>query len=261
MKLLLEQQQALLKQVFAPRLDADSQDDRGLAAYRSNGSSIARSALAAAYPVMRQLLGAASFDQLAPVLWRNHPPQRGDLAQWGGALADFLAGHEALMDEHPYLPDVARVEWKFHQMAALADVAMDAESFGLMAEHEPESVRLVLATGARCLESAYPVASMVLAHQQAHSDFDAPNLDEVWRMLEAGQDETALLWRQGFKPVLRVVQAEEWAFLRSVLSGASLGVALQAAEYSEQQGTAVFDFNAWLQKAVAEQLVLGCALI
>lgn len=254
MNFLLEQQQALLKQVFASRLEANSQNDRGLAAYRSNASGIARSALAAAYPVMRQLLGAASFDQLAPVLWRSHPPQRGDLAQWGGALTDFLAGYEKLMDEHPYLPDVARVEWKLHQMAAFADVAMDTESFGLMTEREPEEVRLVLATGAECLESAYPVASMVLAHRQVHSESDVPDLNVVWHMLEAGQGETALLWRQGFKPVLRVVQASEKVFIRTVLSGASLGVALDKAN-------ADFDFVQWLQQAVADKIVLGATLL
>ena len=49
-------------------------------------------ALAVPFARVKQALGEADFAALAWSFWRAHPPERGDLAQWGGALAGFLAG-------------------------------------------------------------------------------------------------------------------------------------------------------------------------
>ncbi len=81
------------------------QTQRGLRAYRANAQELAASALQASYPVMQQLLGEENFRHLAQSMWQALPPQRGDLAQWGGALAAYLRDVpqlQALLSEHPF---------------------------------------------------------------------------------------------------------------------------------------------------------------
>lgn len=250
---LVAQQVELLDALFRLQADATSGTDRGLAAYRSNANGIARSALAAAYPVVQQLIGAESFDQLAPVLWRQHPPSRGDLAQWGGALADFLEAQASKLGDAQYMPDVARLEWALHRMAAAEDVLFAAETFGMLAEQQPEQLRFVLAAGVQCMESAYPIASIWLAHTQAVAEgvTDSEYMKHAQQGLRDGVGEQVLLWRNGFKPSVRVMQPQEWSFLQAVLSGQVLSDALDAAH-------ADFDFALWLQQSVADRLV--CAV-
>ena len=114
---LLIQQNQLLEQLFAK----ESPDHRGLQAYRANGSELAARVLTAAYPTIQGELGEESFAQLAKHLWRPQPPVRGDLAQWGGGLADFLRGQPDLMANEPHLPEVAELDWALHTAAYAAD--------------------------------------------------------------------------------------------------------------------------------------------
>ena len=65
--------------------------ERGLAAYRNNLRALSAQALAVPFARLRQELGEDEFASLAWTFWRAHPPESGDLAQWGGALAAFLA--------------------------------------------------------------------------------------------------------------------------------------------------------------------------
>ena len=118
MSSLAAQQQALLQALFdwpaesaAHALSAHTQGDcrRGLMAYQTNRHELAQRALAAAYPVLGELLGTESFAALARAYWHTCPPRRGDLAQWGGALDQFVRDDEQLADER-YLPDVATLE-------------------------------------------------------------------------------------------------------------------------------------------------------
>ena len=174
MTALAEQQRALLEALFAwPNDNAienisnclDGTWARGLKAYQAHGHMLADRTLRGIYPVVAQLLGGDSFASLARAFWHAHPPERGDLAQWGGYLANFVQASDQLRDE-PYLGDVARVEWALHTCAGAADRAAGHATFQLMMAHDPATLRLVLAPGCAVLPSAWPVASIVTAHQQ-----------------------------------------------------------------------------------------------
>lgn len=250
---LAEQQQALLAALWAPRhADAmqniahhlapigaggQKQSERGLKAYRSNGHELAARALAAAFPVTAQRVGDENFAGLARHFWMNQPPRRGDLAQWGGEFAGFLASLDDLVNEEPDLPDVARVEWALHTAATAADLPADAASFNLLATHEPERITLVLAPGTACIASAFPVVDIV----------NAP--EEATRLLSEGAAQTALIWRRGLKPSLRPAAPGEAAFVAALQESCSLADSLAA--------DADFDFNAWLAPAVQTGLLLA----
>jgi len=61
----------------------------GLQACRANAHSSEERALATARPTPHALLGAEAFAQLASGFWHAHPPQCGDLAEWGDGLPDW----------------------------------------------------------------------------------------------------------------------------------------------------------------------------
>lgn len=258
---LAQQQAALLRALWQPRhvdaietiaecvrparAGASNHWERGLQAYRSNGLLVAQRALAAAYPVVEQLLGEENFEALARRLWQHSPPERGDLAQWGGAFAGLLAATPGLAQEEPYLPDVARTEWALHTAATAADSSPDAASFRLLVDGDPGGLTLVLVPGTQCVASAWPVVSIVQAHRGA-----GPSLQEAGQLLREEVAQTALVWREGLTPRLRTAQAGEAAFIAALQRGQPLLQALNAAPG--------LDFSAWLAGAVPQGLLLAC---
>ncbi len=252
---LARQQQALLKALFGAPQDASKiiaphahgAWARGLKAYQGNGHALAGRSLRAAYPVLAQLLGEESFAALACALWHARPPRRGDVALWGEALPAFVAASAQLADE-PYLADVARVEWALHRAVGAADAEPALATLALLTAHEPAQLALRLAPGTAVVASAYPVASIALAHLEA-----SPTLEEAGQRLRAGLGEAALVWRQGYQPRLRAALPGEAAFVSALLSGASLVAAL------DQAGP--LDFSRWLSQAVHSGLLLAITAV
>ena len=219
-------------------------NQRGWQVYHANTAALAERALGAAYPVLAQLLGLENFTPLSRLFWRAHPPQCGDMAQWGGALPDWLQHLPQLADQ-PFLPDVARVEWALHQLASAPDAEVDVPSFQRLVSEDPDTFTLQLAPGTVCIASTWPVVSVV----QAHDPMTAVTLAQAWDLLQQHTPETALVWRQGFKPQLRAALAGECAFMADLQAGQPLGPALARLP--------ALDFDAWLPLAVTTGLLLG----
>jgi hypothetical protein len=255
MSALAQQQQSLLTALFARApgnaidllaVRADSMAARGLKAYQSNGHYLAQRALAAAYPVVAQLLGDDSFGELARALWHAQPPVRGDIACWGEGLPDFVRGNPQLADE-PYLADVARLEWALHRCATAADADLRPDSLALLGTQAPDALWLQLAPGVTVVRSAWPVASIVLAHQ-AGSDV---SLAQAGQALRDGAAQDALVWRQGLRPRVRQAVAGEADLVNGLCQGRALGPALDAAPD--------LDIQRWLTDAVQSGLLLAMA--
>lgn len=257
MNTLMLQQQSLLDALFARpgSTQANSalqhlhtllvpQAVRGLMAYQANGHALAERCLLAAYPVIAQLLGTESFNALARDLWHRHPPPFGDLAQWGDALPAFLESSDQLT-EVPYLADVARVEWALHRAASAPDADTDLHSFARLSTEDPQALTLALAPGTVLITSAWPVASLVTAHTEGQ-----PSLAEVGQRVRDRSDETALVWRQGWRPCVAVCPDNALGVLQALLTGAALPDALGFAG-------ADFDFSDWLTQAVHSGLVIA----
>ncbi len=252
---LARQQQALLALLFDwPNDDAqlsiasyaDATWARGQKVYQANGHALACSALRTAYPVLVQLLGDESFDALARALWHAHPPLRGDAAQWGSTLTDWVRTSDQLACE-PYLADVAALEWALHRAASAADGLSDPASFALLTTHDPADLLLVLAPASACLCSAWPVVSIVKAHLHP-----TPDLTQVSQLLRDGIEQEALVWRSGLRPLVREAHRGETTFVTELLAGQTLGSALDQATD--------LDISAWLPMAVQTGLLLGARL-
>lgn len=195
--------------------------ERGLAAYRNNLRALSAQALAVPFTRLHEALGGDEFAALAWSFWRQHPPQRGDLAQWGGALEGFLL-ERAGADSG--LPDLARLDWALHLAERAADVELDADSLTLLASTAPEELWLALRPGVALLEQ---------------------------------QDGPALVWRQGWRGEWMRLPLAEAAFVDALLRGVNLAAALARAEVKGSASEADFDFGAWLQAALQRTWLQG----
>jgi hypothetical protein len=249
---LAQQQQILLDALLAwpagnamkiVALEVQDPGARGIKVYKANGHALAHSALQSAYPVVAQLLGDESFADLAHALWHAQPPVHGDIAQWGAGLAGFLETSAQLQDE-PYLPDVARVEWALHLCAGAPDAELDLTTLALLTTHEPEHLHVRLAPGCAVLRSVWPVASILGAHLEG-----SPSLQEAGAQLRRGEAQDAVVWRAGLRPRVRLALAGEADALQVLLAADSLAAALDAAPG--------LDFSQWLPLVVQTGLVLG----
>lgn len=218
---------------------------RGLQAYQANAAALAERALGAAYPVLQQLIGEASFAALARAFWHRHPPQRGDIGCWGDALPRLLADSESLADE-PYLADVARLEWALHAAAGAADAPAQGPDLQALSGHDPARLRLRCRASLVLIESPHPIVSVWRAHQAAVIDSDeTTRFGAVREAFAAGCGEAALVWRQGLRPVVDALAAAEAAFMHALLEGQTLARAFSAAG-------ADFNFEPWLIQALQQ---------
>jgi Putative DNA-binding domain len=264
-------------QALLPWLQDPASSARGLAAYCANANELAQRALAAAYPVVQQLLGDESFAALARSLWHQHPPQAGDIALWGDTLAAFLEAAMATtgaLASEAYLPDIARLEWAVHAASRAADAATP-QGLALLADADPARLRLLLAPGTALIASKHPVRSIWQAHQhRAHgtSPNDANDVNDVNDAddaddakaadpfadariaLAAGVGETALVCRRGWRVHVLPMSPMQTRFTQGLLAGGTLAQALDAG--TDVEGAA-FAFEAWLIHALQTQLLVG----
>lgn len=191
--------------------------DRGLAVYRGNLRALSAQALAVPFTRLREAVGEDEFASLAWTFWRAHPPESGDLGQWGGALEAFLIEHAG---EASSLPDLARLDWALHVAERAADVELDADSLALLGHTPPDALWLQLRPGVALLaQSSGPV----------------------------------LVWRKGWRGQWLAVSNAEAVFMQALLDGAALAGALAAAvkgSTASADRDSEFDFSAWLQAAL-----------
>jgi hypothetical protein len=255
-----QRQQQLLRALWR---DGDAADDvlawlrgaparqqRGLQAYRVNAAVSAERALAAAYPTVGALIGTESFAALARDLWRQQPPERGDLGEWGAALPAFIADSEALAGE-PYLADSARLDWLVHVAFRAANAPDVPPALDALATQAPDALAMRLRPGTAVQASDWPVASIWLAHQPGTDGADDGGRFAAARdALAAGRAECALVWRDGHEVRVEAIDRAAAAFTAALLGGASLAAALDTAGDG-------FAFDQWLVRALRQRWIVA----
>jgi hypothetical protein len=184
----------------------------GLEIYRRNVLSNLAGALAAAFPVVRRLVGDAFFEEAAACFARASPSRSGDLHEYGGAFDAFLEGY-APARVLAYLPDVARLEWACHESQYAVDAPpLDFVTLGGVAPDRLGELRFTLHPAARLLRSAHPVVAIWDANQ--------PERDGTPRRV-AGPD-CVVVQRAHRSVRVERVDAGEWELLAALADGASL---------------------------------------
>ena len=80
-----------LQAQFLDEIFGDAPLDPRRAVYRRNVLANLHDALAAAYPVVRRLVGEAFFREAAERFARAHPSRSGDLHRFGEGFGQFLS--------------------------------------------------------------------------------------------------------------------------------------------------------------------------
>jgi len=234
---LAAQQQSFSDALFAPAAEAALQLKHAerFALYRGNLTSTWRKALAAAYPVIAQLVGEEFFTALAREYGRAHPSDSGDLNRFGGHFEPFLRSFEHVQDL-PYLPDMARLEWQLHRMHYANHEPP------LQAQHiDPQTVEeqtFPWQATAQLFESEWSIVPLWLAHQRGPFP---QKMDEPSR---------ALLSRPEWTAQVTPLQAPEYAALQALKEGKTFGAALDAAFALDEDFNVAASLQQWLQQQI-----------
>lgn len=191
-----------------------------VAIYRNNYRSNLHQALAAAYPIASQLVGADFFKHLTRQYIAQYPSKSGNLHHYGAHFSGFLATF-APAQALPYLPDVAALEWACHCAYYAADVA-PFDVGRLQVLHETQYADLVWRCHPACQlrTSRYPLHAIWQAHQ--------PGADPDFRIdLDNGGGDVLVSRMQGVVTVAALSSAHANC-LRRIQAGATLAVATDA---------------------------------
>jgi len=149
---------------------------RRMAVYHGNLRGSWHKALACAYPVIGQLVGAEFLAALAAEYGAVYPSGDGDLNGFGEWFGDFLATFPHVADM-PYLPDMARLEWLLHRAHGAPDApALDTTAFAALSPAQFAAARVPLHPAASPFASRWAVVPLWLAHQ-SDSSADFPDID------------------------------------------------------------------------------------
>ncbi|HEY1394079.1 MAG TPA: DNA-binding domain-containing protein [Methylibium sp.] len=219
---------------------------RRLAIYRGNAVGAVAKALAAAYPVIVQIVGEEFFGGLARAHLRECPSTSGDLYDYGAGFAQFLAQFPPVA-EFAYLPDLARLEWAAHRAYAAADAPLfDLQALARVPAAQQAGLRFQLAPGTALIRSAHPIVRLWTIHQDGYDGEFSVDWDRA---------ETALVTRRGLDVLVSAVGPGMAMFLAGLLGGASLERAARLASDAD----AGFELAAALGAAVRANLICGFA--
>jgi hypothetical protein len=203
---------ALQRDFLRTLLDDAPAAAAGIEVYRRGIRINQAAALAAAYPVVRRLVGDAFFNEAARAYSVQHASRSGDLGEYGDAFAPFLASY-AHAASLPYLPDVALLEWACHESERAPEPPpFDFAALGAVPPHVHGELRFALHPAVRLVASIHPIVSIHAAN--------APGRDGTPERM--GGAERALVRREGSHARVESCDADEWRMLQGFARGDSL---------------------------------------
>jgi hypothetical protein len=213
--------------------------------YRHHVLASLTTTLSTTYPVVCRLVGSGFFAYATDAYIRRDPPARPCLFEYGAAFADFLATFPPCAG-HPYLTDVARLEWAMN-------VALHAEDATPIAPARLASVpseavgRLTfkLDPSAVWLRSPWPVDRIWRSNQSGVDDEVLVDIAAGAVQLEIRRHADDVVTMRGLEPAV-------FAFRSALGAGASLGTAADRAMTED----ASFDLTEALRALLGEALLV-----
>jgi hypothetical protein len=215
--------------------------------YRNNVAVGLLDALAARFPVTRQIVGETFFRQMARCFIAAHPPASPLMMFYGDRFPDFIAAFEAAQDI-AYLADVARLEAArtraYHAQDAtpLAPAALQS-----IAPDDLGHMRFILHPSVEIVASRHPIVTILAMNEGAIAL--GPIAD--W------QGEDALVARPCLDVEIRALPPGAALFLRSLGKGQALGEAALCALASAEN----FDLAVNLAGLFSAGLVVSLSII
>lgn len=221
-----------------------------LAIHRENAFRTITNSLGSVFPVVRKLVGEEFFVATAREYIRLRPPRSGSLLFFGHDFGDFLDNFPTV-SKLPYLGDMARLEWFWHEAFHAADAApINPYDLKEVAEERLGDMQITLHPSARLLISDYPIDAIWQANQ-----YD-PDCTEVPEIIDLTQGGCRLLI---IRPVLdvevRVLKPGVYAMLAALMDGSDLNRSHAAATAVYEQ----FDFEGAMVDLIEGGTFVACS--
>lgn len=198
-----------------------------LSIYRTNARENFATALEAAYPALRRLMGREEFRRLAWSFQRRHPSRAGNLYHAGEGLPAFLAEHlSGTPDSH--LAELARLEWAVQEVIVAEDAtgAFDFEALAAVPAERHGALRFRFDPGTRFVASTFPLFSLWQALRAGNPPAGEEPVDPGIPLDQGG--ECLLVRRLGGGAELHRHSAAAHAFAAALAAGADLDGAVTA---------------------------------
>ncbi|MFP8966391.1 putative DNA-binding domain-containing protein [Pokkaliibacter sp. CJK22405] len=236
---------AILKEEAPRQANIKPMPGHGLEVYSNNRRVVLKSSLAAAYPVVKRIVGDEAFGLLCHHYLADVASISGNLHLFGVSLPDFIAT-TPLAEQLPYLIDVASLEWARHYCY----YAPDSRDFDLsrLEAVDPEQLGLLVlrfAPAIRLIQSAYPIMSIW--------QFNQPEFSGAFTDLDQGAQAVAVTRPYG-QVDMRTLSSDEAQVLAALQRGHTLSDAL------EHRSGDDLDFQALLGWLIQQRAIMQMAL-
>lgn len=231
-----------------PILAKGLSSERRLRIYRNNVFTSLKEALRASYPIIVRLVGEGFFDHAAARYIRDYPPGSGNLHDFGGQFAEFLAACPGA-SELNYLPDVARLEWAFQQVYDAAESAqLSLAALAEVPSDRYEELRFQPHPASRLLASDYPILRIWQVHQPECRGETTVDLSLGGIQL--------LVIRRALEIEIEPLSRGKYALLKALREGRTLGDACGLALEAEPH----LNVAALLRSHIARHTLVGFSL-
>jgi hypothetical protein len=220
--------------------DGFASDER-LSIYRNNVLARLSETLAAAFPVVRRIVGTDCFDYAAHCFSDEHLPSEACLVAYGTQFPDFLKSLPGV-SQLSYLPDVARLEWSISQVVRAAPEDWLPITRLCDLSTDPAAARFRLTSCVQYLASDFRIDQIWMEHQQENDDLSRWHID-------SGEAYLAVHARESLR--FTIIPKAAWTFRSHLAEGHTLGSATAVALDIDPQ----FDIPHALGSLFVEQLV------
>ncbi|BCD96484.1 putative DNA-binding domain-containing protein [Marinagarivorans cellulosilyticus] len=238
-------QNALIHQILTGAPSHNSEQS-GVAVYRANLIASAGRALSQSYPVASAMLSEKTMHKLAARLLQFYPMTAGDWATWGAELARYLS-ETSLIEAHPYLSDIARVEWEIHSRSRLRAQSFDALSLKCLNE-DLTKVHLSLSPSVALIKSEFHCGAIWHSHRWRDGaiHFDKALFEEL---LNNTPSTGHWLIQSQAEPFVQSIGRHEFNWIKAIKAGLSLDALLSLHPK--------IDFAEWFSRAIEDQIIVG----
>lgn len=225
-----------------------SDPGRRFAVHRNNIAVSLAAALAATFPVVRELVGVEFFQAMAGEFVRATPPTSPVLSEYGEDFPEFVAGFPPAAGL-PYLADVARLEWlrlRAHHAADAPTLASDTLESLRSNPDRLAGLRLLAHPATGLLRSRHAAFSLWAAHQRGDTG-------RALAAIDPSVAEDVLVVRPGLDVRTMALAPGGFAFFTALVAGRSLAEAAQEASLEAPR----FDLASMLALLLREGVACG----
>lgn len=184
--------------------------------YQSSTFGALQKVLKEIYPVCLKLVGEEFFIAMIEDFIIANPSLSPDIGEYGKSLPDYIANFEPA--EHlPYLADVAKLEWAWHQIYDAADnTLIDFDKLSSCYASEGENIQFTLSHNSTLLFSSFPIHRIWEINQDDYAENETVTLQD-------NQQFYYFIWRNELEMRIDLLTQAEWQMLSWSQAGYTLG--------------------------------------